>query len=551
MRFGIATKVFLGFSAILAMSALVSVFGIVQMHQIGQGLALVSTGYFPLSPIAGSLDAFEKERERSTERLIEERDAKVRRSLLRLDRIEFARIADDFLARAKAHVAAARESASSPRDREALDKIDTRLSLLAARIAEQNQNALALQALNDEADRQGLSLDRLPEAVDPIARLRTSERRVDHEIKALLNVIQEQMNIGVEEAEKKERATRLAVLGLSALALGLGLLLTWLSNRALRPIVGLTEAVQRLGRGAPDLVAVPERGGDELAVLAHEFNAMAQRLAARERQLRAQGEALVRSERLAAIGRIAAQITHEIRNPLSSISLNAEELGERLRESQEPGAAALCDAIVREVDRLAAVTEEYLRFARLPKPQLAPSDLNDAIRDLLDFVRSELTSAGISLRAAARTGSSRGAGRRRADPAAAPEPRPQCAGGDARRRRRVRGHPLRRRGRLRRGPRHGPGHPSRAPRAHLRSLLHHQGAGDRARPRPRAGDRAGAFRAAHGRLCRGPGHHLHPTASARSGRAPRPGVIPGGGSRKHRMRVAGADAAALPTARCT
>jgi signal transduction histidine kinase len=124
---------------------------------------------------------------------------------------------------------------------------------------------------------------------------------------------------------------------------------------------------------------------------------MSQRLAARERELRAQGEALVRSERLAAIGRIAAQITHEIRNPLSSISLNAEELGERLRGSQEPGAAALCDAIVREVDRLAVVTEEYLRYARLPKPQLVRADLNEAVRDLLDFVRPELTSAGIAL----------------------------------------------------------------------------------------------------------------------------------------------------------
>jgi nitrogen fixation/metabolism regulation signal transduction histidine kinase len=38
-------------------------------------------------------------------------------------------------------------------------------------------------------------------------------------------------------------------------------------------------------------------------------------------------------------------------------------LGERAPEARE-----LCDAIVREVDRLAAITEEYLRFARLPKP---------------------------------------------------------------------------------------------------------------------------------------------------------------------------------------
>src|SRR5204863_111764 len=82
-------------------------------------------------------------------------------------------------------------------------------------------------------------------------------------------------------------------------------------------------------------------------------------------------------ERLAAIGRIAAQITHEIRNPLSSISLNAEELGERA-----PAARDLCDAIVREVDRLTAITEEYLRFARLPKPQMQRSDVNDVVSDL-------------------------------------------------------------------------------------------------------------------------------------------------------------------------
>src|SRR5439155_7088012 len=103
-----------------------------------------------------------------------------------------------------------------------------------------------------------------------------------------------------------------------------------------------------------------------------------------------QGEALVRSERLAAIGRIAAQITHEIRNPLSSISLNAEELGERAPEARE-----LCDAIVREVDRLTSITEEYLRFARLPKPQLSRADLNEVVRDLLEFVRPELVASGV------------------------------------------------------------------------------------------------------------------------------------------------------------
>jgi len=74
MRLSIATKVFFGFAAVLVMSGAVSLFGIVQMHRIGQGLSLVSTGYFPLTRIAGSLEAFQKERERSTDRLLAEAD---------------------------------------------------------------------------------------------------------------------------------------------------------------------------------------------------------------------------------------------------------------------------------------------------------------------------------------------------------------------------------------------------------------------------------------------------------------------------------------------
>jgi len=396
MRLSIATKVFLGFAAVLVMSGAVSLFGIVQMHRIGQGLALVSSGYFPLTRIAASLEGFQRERERSTDGLLAERDPAQRKSLVGLDRTYFARVAEDHLARAREQLQVARQGASA-RDRAALERIDARLQLLTARINEEDQLA---RSLADLLAREGrVAAVDLPAAQDLIVRLKTSERRVTYEIRTLLNVIQEQMNGGLAEAERQERTARWAIVGLSVLALGIGLLVTWLSNRALAPIARLTEAAQRLGRGAPDAVAVPEGGGDELAVLAREFNAMAQRLAARERELRAQGEALVRSERLAAIGRIAAQITHEIRNPLSSISLNAEELSERLRElggkQSDAAAAALCDAIVREVDRLAAVTEEYLRYARVPKPQVARVDLNDVVRDLLDFVRPELVSGGV------------------------------------------------------------------------------------------------------------------------------------------------------------
>src|SRR5438309_44121 len=260
MRLSIATKVFLGFVAVLVCSAAVSAYGVARLHRIGEGLSLLSRPYMPLARAVSTLEAFHKERVRNTDYMLDASDPKARSNFIALDRTYLARAVGERLASAQ------------------------------------------------------------------------------------------------------------------------------------QPIRTLTEAAQRLGRGSPESVAVPEEGGDELAVLAREFNAMAQRLAARERELRAQGEALLRSERLAAIGRIAAQITHEIRNPLSSISLNAEELGERAPQARE-----LCDAIVREVDRLTGITEEYLRFARLPKPQLQRADANDIVRELLEFVRPELDSAGVSL----------------------------------------------------------------------------------------------------------------------------------------------------------
>src|SRR5881275_2516488 len=383
MRLSIATKVFLGFVAVLACSAAVSAYGVARLRRIGQGLSLLSRPYMPLTRAVSTLEAFHKERVRNTDRLLDEADARARAGFIALDRTYFARVVGERLTYAQQLVGGAQQTAS---DRDALDRIAARLTAVAARVAEEEKAAATLTARMEKGGSADASLE------DAVTRLKTAQRRVDYEVRDLGRILQDQMNQGVDEAEKQERAARWAILGLSGIALLVGLLMLWLSQRALKPIRTLTEAAQRLGRGDPASVAVPEQGGDELALLAHEFNAMAQRLAARERELRAQGEALLRSERLAASGRIAAQITHEIRNPLSSISLNAEELGERAPQARE-----LCDAIVREVDRLTGITEEYLRFARLPKPQLQRADANDIVRELLEFVRPELDSAGVKV----------------------------------------------------------------------------------------------------------------------------------------------------------
>ena len=52
-------------------------------------------------------------------------------------------------------------------------------------------------------------------------------------------------------------------------------------------------------------------------------------------------------------------------------------------------------SIVKEVDRLAEITEEYLRFARLPKPKLAPEAVDRMVANLVDFERGELAKRGV------------------------------------------------------------------------------------------------------------------------------------------------------------
>ncbi|UJR79613.1 sensor histidine kinase [Sandaracinus amylolyticus] len=101
---------------------------------------------------------------------------------------------------------------------------------------------------------------------------------------------------------------------------------------------------------------------------------------------------LIQTERLAAMGKMAAHVTHEVRNPLSSIGLNVEVLADEL-SGAGPEVAAPLRAIQREIDRLTGITEEYLRLARLPAPLLTPEDLGAVATEVARFVERELAAA--------------------------------------------------------------------------------------------------------------------------------------------------------------
>jgi signal transduction histidine kinase len=107
-------------------------------------------------------------------------------------------------------------------------------------------------------------------------------------------------------------------------------------------------------------------------------------------RLQAAQEELVEAERMATVGRLSLKVAHEVRNPIAAIELNAELLGEMVHgRVSEDGieATALVSAIRDQVVALDALTEEYLAFARFPRPQFEEDSVNDMVTSVVEFVR--------------------------------------------------------------------------------------------------------------------------------------------------------------------
>ena len=110
---------------------------------------------------------------------------------------------------------------------------------------------------------------------------------------------------------------------------------------------------------------------------------------------------LLHSERLATIGEMSAKVAHEIRNPLSSISLNTELLYDEISNyngGKNSEAENLIQSILNEVDSLTEISDEYLRFARFPKLEIRPASVNNVLIELTKFFNKEMAQRGISLK---------------------------------------------------------------------------------------------------------------------------------------------------------
>lgn len=401
LRLSIPSKVFLGFAVVLMTFGGVTAFGVLQLRRVGEGLALVSQAYHPLTRLGAQLESSYRNSEQATARLLDEPDVRTRRALLYLALDYHPRAALEKVQSAQQVIARARSLPAGAQEGSFLDRVDGLLEAVRLRYEAYSRQGEAVRGVlarleKAPADERAALVASLDAAVRA---LKSTEQAIGTGLRDYSAEVDARINLRVRESSREERRGVVLVLVFATLAIGVGLGVTVLTQRLLAPIRTLTEAVKEVGEGRFE-GELAVRSDDELGLLAREFNEMQKKLGERERQLQEKTQELLRSERLAAVGRLAAQITHEIRNPLSSISLNAELLADELEDDTPEGrveARALLASMGREVDRLAEITEDYLRFARLPKPRLEPLDLNDAVEELAEFVRPEFATAGVRL----------------------------------------------------------------------------------------------------------------------------------------------------------
>ncbi len=389
-------RVLLGYTVMLVLFGVVMTAALYEMRSTQSSLATLSAGYLPLSrEVTGARSwplGLELQAGQHPERLMRVRNAEsfvIERMEAQLRRAaEMAQVmADNEL-----------NPGGAVRMRALRAELDECLALLDAYRVLHGEFVAGVEAESED------SHARIEELASLRKNLELRLKNLGKEIGRLLSEV-------VSSTERSQRDALLAMIGLSVVAFVLSLLLLVSTNFIMRPIRQLIVTAGRIGEGKLD-ERVSIDSGDEVARLGSTFNAMADSLQERERKLEERSrqlegalsdlqesqEALIRSERLATIGQMAAQIAHEVRNPLNALGLNAELLADELDESVSAVSGPLLSGIRDEVQRLTRITEGYLSLGRLPPLNLEPHSLASLVEELMRFQGAEMSELGVEVR---------------------------------------------------------------------------------------------------------------------------------------------------------
>ena len=122
----------------------------------------------------------------------------------------------------------------------------------------------------------------------------------------------------------------------------------------------------------------------------HHAEELEARVAERTAQLVEAHERLAHQEKIAALGRAAAQVAHEVKNPLAGLLLYAMHLKTKAAGKLAEGELVLVDKIVETINHLTGTVEQVLNYARPVSIAPRPGDLNRVVSDVLQLAQPQM-----------------------------------------------------------------------------------------------------------------------------------------------------------------
>jgi signal transduction histidine kinase len=114
-----------------------------------------------------------------------------------------------------------------------------------------------------------------------------------------------------------------------------------------------------------------------------------------QRRLAETQEQLAHNEKIAALGRVAAQVAHEVKNPLAGLLLYTMHLKSKVATYLPESEAVLIDKIIHTINHLTRTVEQVMKFASPVQLTLRPLDLNQVVRDVLQLAEPQLSEAHV------------------------------------------------------------------------------------------------------------------------------------------------------------
>jgi len=197
--------------------------------------------------------------------------------------------------------------------------------------------------------------------------------------------------------EAKYRDMKLHTIAIFLVITGLGMVVAfiisfYMGNSIIKRIRVLKDGTEAIASGNLDYQLALDNSSS-FDILDEAFNNMARSLKDRDDRLRKAFMQITRTERLAALGQMAAGVAHEINNPLGGILLYSNLILEDL-PGDDPSRENL-EKIADQTDRCKKIVQNLLDFARAPSGEMALLNINDLIIATLNLVKDQSMFHGI------------------------------------------------------------------------------------------------------------------------------------------------------------